>query len=127
MEYSAELIKLARAAKTPEELQSLAEEHQIVLSEEQAWEYFGKLNRTGALSDEELAQAAGGSGGPSARSRSRWNCGAAAPCARRSFTAAPPCTPCTTRTPMSSRTGCPSIRTRWIVSPRSTTGLPATR
>lgn len=60
MEYSAELIELARAAKTPEELQSLAEEQQIVLSEEQAWEYFGKLNRTGALSDEELAQAAGG-------------------------------------------------------------------
>ena len=60
MEYSAELIKLARAAKTPAELRALAEENQIALSEEQARDLFNKLNRSGALADEELDNVAGG-------------------------------------------------------------------
>lgn len=69
MEYSAELIKLARAAKTPAELRALAEENQIALSEEQARDLFNKLNRSGALADEELDNVAGGCGkndGPNA-------------------------------------------------------------
>lgn len=73
MEYSAELIKLARAAKTPEELQSLAEEHQIVLSEEQAKAYFDRLNQAGALSDEELDNVAGGGCGDSSGSGIDWH------------------------------------------------------
>lgn len=60
MEYSAELIKLARAVGTPEELRTLAEANQIALSEEQARDYFDKLNQAGALSDEELNNVAGG-------------------------------------------------------------------
>lgn len=65
MEYSAELIKLARAAKTPEELRALAEENQVALSPEQAREYFDRLNQAGALSDEELDNVAGGGCGDS--------------------------------------------------------------
>lgn len=65
MEYSAELIKLARAAKTPEELRTLAEDNQIALSEEQARDLFDKLNQAGSLSDEELDNVAGGGCGDS--------------------------------------------------------------
>lgn len=60
MEYSAELIKLARTAKTPAELRALAEENQVALSPEQAKAYFDRLNQAGALSDEELDNVAGG-------------------------------------------------------------------
>ena len=68
MEYSADLIKLARAAKTPAELRALAEENQIALSEEQARDYFDKLNQAGALADEELDNVAGGGCGDSSGS-----------------------------------------------------------
>lgn len=60
MEFNEKMIAQARTAKTPEELQALAEEHQIVLSEEQAREYFDQLNQSGTLADEELDNVVGG-------------------------------------------------------------------
>ncbi len=60
MEFNEKMIALARTAKTPAELRALAEENQIALSEEQARDYFDKLNQAGALSDEELNNVAGG-------------------------------------------------------------------
>lgn len=57
-----QLRKLARAAKSAEELQKLGVDHSAALTEEQAQDLFDKLNRTGALSDEELDNVAGGCG-----------------------------------------------------------------
>ena len=54
-----QLRKLARAAKSAEELQKLGVDHSAALTEEQAQDLFDKLNRTGALSDEELDNVAG--------------------------------------------------------------------
>ena len=73
MEYSAELIELARAAGTPEELRALAEENQIALSEEQARDLFDKLNWSSALADEELDNVAGGGCGDSSGSGIDWH------------------------------------------------------
>ncbi len=57
----AELIEKAKTAKSVEELLALASENEVVLTEEEAKEYFEKLNPLdGELSDEELDNVAGG-------------------------------------------------------------------
>ena len=61
-----ELIKKAKAAKSVEELLELAKASNVELSEEQAKEYFAKLNPTkGELSDDELDDVSGGGCGES--------------------------------------------------------------
>ena len=60
-----QLRKLARTAQSAEELQKLGVDHSAALTEEQAQDLFDKLNRTGALSDEELDNVAGGGCGDS--------------------------------------------------------------
>ena len=67
MEYSPELLVKAKAAKTAEELLTLAAENGISLTAEEAEKYFSKLhNKVTTLSDaslanEELENVAGGS------------------------------------------------------------------
>ena len=59
--FTEEQIKKAKTAKTPEELLKMAEENGIELTLEQAKGYYAMLNPTsGALSDEELENVAGG-------------------------------------------------------------------
>ena len=61
-----ELIIKAKAAKSVEELLELAKASNVELSEEQAKEYFAKLNSTkGELSDDELDDVSGGGCGES--------------------------------------------------------------
>ena len=61
-----ELIIKAKAAKSVEELLELAKASNVELSEEQAKEYFAKLNPTkGELSDDELSDVSGGGCGES--------------------------------------------------------------
>ena len=61
-----ELITKAKAAKSVEELLELAKSSNVELSEEQAKEYFAKLNPTkGELSDDELDDVSGGGCGES--------------------------------------------------------------
>ena len=61
-----ELIIKAKAAKSVEELLELAKASGVELSEEQAKEYFAKLNPTkGELSDDELDDVSGGGCGES--------------------------------------------------------------
>ena len=55
-----ELYEKAKAAKSTEELLSLAKENGIELTEEEAAEYFTQINKSGELSDEELDNVAGG-------------------------------------------------------------------
>ena len=56
-----ELITKAKAAKSVEELLELAKASNVELNEEQAKEYFAKLNPTkGELSDDELDDVSGG-------------------------------------------------------------------
>ena len=61
MELSNELLAKAKAAKSPEELLTLAKENDIELAEEEAKVYFDQLHpQTGELSDDELDNVAGG-------------------------------------------------------------------
>ena len=61
-----EMITKAREAKSVEELLELAKASNVELSEEQAKEYFAKLNPTkGELSDDELDDVSGGGCGES--------------------------------------------------------------
>ena len=61
-----ELIIKAKAAKSVEELLELAKASNVELSEEQAKEYFAKLNPPkGELSDDELDDVSGGGCGES--------------------------------------------------------------
>ena len=61
-----ELITKAKAAKSVAELLELAKASNVELSEEQAKEYFAKLNPTkGELSDDELDDVSGGGCGES--------------------------------------------------------------
>ena len=55
-----ELIAKAKEAKSVEELLVLARENNIELTEEQAKECYDRLQGTGELSDDELANVAGG-------------------------------------------------------------------
>ncbi len=78
--FTPEQIEKARAAKSPEELLSLAKENGLELSAEQANAYFEKLNRSGELSDDELSNVAGGGCSTKAREVSpydscpKWRC-----------------------------------------------------
>ena len=61
-----ELITKAKAAKSVEQLLELAKASNVELSEEQAKDYFAKLNPTkGELSDDELDEVSGGGCGES--------------------------------------------------------------
>ena len=61
-----ELIIKAKAAKSVEELLELAKASNVELNEEQAKDYFAKLNPTkGELSDDELDDVSGGGCGES--------------------------------------------------------------
>ena len=61
-----ELIIKAKAAKSVEELLELAKASNVEMSDEQAKEYFAKLNPTkGELSDDELDDVSGGGCGES--------------------------------------------------------------
>lgn len=61
-----ELITKAKATKSVEELLELAKASNVELSEEQAKEYFAKLNPTkGEISDDELDDVSGGGCGES--------------------------------------------------------------
>ena len=55
-----ELHEKAKAAKSAEELLSLAKENGMELTESEAEEYFAQLNKSGELSDEELGNVSGG-------------------------------------------------------------------
>ena len=59
-DFTPELIEKAKQAKFAEELLTLAKENKIELSEEEAKEYFERLNKSGELSDEELDNVSGG-------------------------------------------------------------------
>ncbi len=59
-EFTPEQIGKVKAAKSPDELLSLARENGLELSEEQAKVYFEQMNKTGELSDDELDNVAGG-------------------------------------------------------------------
>ncbi len=59
-DFTPEQIEKAKAAKSAEELLSIAKETGIDLTEEQAGAYFEKLNGSGELSDNELDNVAGG-------------------------------------------------------------------
>lgn len=58
--FTPEIIEKAKQAKSAEELMALAKENGIGITEEQAAEYFERLNRSGELSDDELDSVAGG-------------------------------------------------------------------
>ena len=60
MEFTKELIKKAKSAKSAEELLKLAKAEGVELNAEQAAKAFAELNKAGELSDEELENAAGG-------------------------------------------------------------------
>ena len=55
-----EIMKKAAQAGSVEELLTLAEENEILLTAEQAHTYFDKLHSKGELSDDELGNVAGG-------------------------------------------------------------------
>lgn len=60
MELSKELLEKAKAAKSAEELLTLAKENGVEMTESEAAEYFAQLHKSGELSDEELDNVAGG-------------------------------------------------------------------
>lgn len=55
-----ELRQKAKQAKSVEELLEIAKQNNYPLTEEQAKEYFAKLNQSGELTEEELAAVSGG-------------------------------------------------------------------
>lgn len=57
---TAEMLKQAKAANTPEELMSIAKENGMALTAEEAKAYYEKLNKVGELSDDELDNVSGG-------------------------------------------------------------------
>lgn len=57
-----ELMEKARQAKSAEELLVLAKENAIELTEDDAKDYFERLNKSGEVSDEELGNVSGGCG-----------------------------------------------------------------
>ena len=61
MELNKELLEKAKTATSAEELLALAKENGIEMTEEEAKEYFSKLNtKTGELADDELDNVSGG-------------------------------------------------------------------
>lgn len=62
MKFSNEMIEKAKSASSAEELMHMAAEEGIALTAEEAKQYFDFLHSSGALSDEELENVAGGKG-----------------------------------------------------------------
>ena len=60
-----ELIKKAKAAKSAEELLTLAKANGVELTEDEAKTYFEQLNANGAVADDELDAVVGGGSCPS--------------------------------------------------------------
>ena len=60
MQFSDELIRKGRAAKSPEELAVLAREGGVPITAEQAAAYYERLNGLAELGDEELDDVSGG-------------------------------------------------------------------
>ena len=58
--FLSQLLEKAAQAGSVEELLTLAEENEILLTAEQAQTYFDKLHSKGELSDDELGNVAGG-------------------------------------------------------------------
>ena len=61
--FTAGLIEKAKQAKSAVELLAIAKKNGFELTEDEAKNYFEKLNASGALSDEELNNVSGGCGG----------------------------------------------------------------
>lgn len=61
-DFTPELIEKAKQAKSAEELAALAKENGIDISDDEAEEYFERLNNSGELSDDELDNVSGGCG-----------------------------------------------------------------
>lgn len=59
-EFNNELLEKAKSAKSPEEVLAIAKENNIKLTEEMAKNLYGKMHKTGELSDDELNNVAGG-------------------------------------------------------------------
>ena len=78
MEIKKELVAKAKEAKSVNELMALAKENNLTLTEEEAKEYFSRLNPAqGELSDDELENVSGGCGGgyDSSRPNPEFNAG----------------------------------------------------
>jgi hypothetical protein len=58
--FTPELIKAAKAAKSVEELFELAKANNVEITEEEAKTYFTQLNAGGEIADDELDAVAGG-------------------------------------------------------------------
>ena len=65
MNFSNDMIEKAKTAASVEELLKMAKENGVEMTAAEAQEYFNFLNANGQLSEEALAQVAGGKqGGP---------------------------------------------------------------
>ena len=62
MEFTKEMIKKAKNAKSAEELAEMAKAEGVELTAEEAEMHFAELNKHGELSDDELDNVAGGCG-----------------------------------------------------------------
>ena len=62
--FDEDLIAKAKQANSVEELMALAKENGYPVDEKEAEFYFGKIHKTGELSDDELDNVAGGGCGP---------------------------------------------------------------
>ena len=58
--FTPELLREAKTAKSAEDLLALAKENNVEMTEEEAKTYFEQLNANGAVSDDELDAVAGG-------------------------------------------------------------------
>ncbi len=58
--FTPEQMEMAKAAKSPEELLSLANENGFDITEEQAADYFERIHKSGELFGDELSNVAGG-------------------------------------------------------------------
>lgn len=76
MEFTSEQIAKAKAAKTLEELISLAKENNIGLTDEEAKKIFDNWHATGEVSINELDDTAGGCGEEEPKYQSRYYCDA---------------------------------------------------
>ena len=57
---TAELVRKAKTAKSPEELFDLAKANNVEMTEEEAKTYFAQLNANGVVADDDLNAVAGG-------------------------------------------------------------------
>lgn len=64
MNVSKEMLEKAKTAKNAAELQKMAEDENLNLTEEEAEKAFSELHHSGELSDDELDNVSGGCGDP---------------------------------------------------------------